>query len=123
MKYRDGEDGEADIYLDSKGLSSIIDQCCFANPALTPMLRPYTQYLMDLDMDDNILQNSRLLGFEKHSYGGGAIWFEYKGLNPRLPFELLYSDNDKHPGKPDFDKISDVAIDYLRHIAGIEPFR
>lgn len=226
MKYRDGEDGEADIQLDSKGLSRIIDQCCFANPTLTPMLRPYTQYLMDLDMDDNILQNARclagdnfsredlevirafhdaydklpeayeslfeeaikkyfenteikanahknktyhnycdiwqdeiyrvkatcqwlsvgfeydkvrfflvsndilaeeeaiqnarLLGFEKHSYGGGAIWFEYKGLNPRLPFELLYSKNETHPGKPDFDRIQSITTEYLKLLAGTE---
>lgn len=224
MKYQDSKDVEADIQLDSKGLSSIIDQCCFANPTLTPMLRPYTQYLMDLDMDDNILQNARcladdkfsredlevirafhdayeklpeayeslfeeaikkpfdnnginaniqrnktypnycdiwqdeiyrvkatwlsigfehdkvrfflvsnnilaeevaikeavLLGFEKHSYGGGAIWFDYKGLNPQLPFELLYSENEGHPGKPDFERIQSVSMEYLKLLAGTE---
>ncbi len=37
-------------------------------------------------------------------------------LIPQLPFDLLYSENEAHPGKPDFDKISNIVIDYLQAV-------
>lgn len=218
------EEGNPDIQLNSKELSSIIEQGCTAKPELTTMLNPYIHYLKDLDMDKNTLQNAiclagdnfsgedievirsfhnayeklpeayehlfeeavkehfdktgikcnvrinktyhnycdiwqdeiyrkkatwqwlsigfepdkarfflvsndtlnesdaiekaTKLGFEKYSYGGGAIWFDYKGSDPMLKFELLYSANQKAPGKPDFEMIAKIAAEYLKLLRG-----
>lgn len=69
--------------------------------------------------EEDAIKKAEQLGFKKHSYGGGAIWFEYKGSNKTYPFEVPYSDNKQCPGKPNIQNINQIAVAYLQLLAGL----